>query len=99
MISWIIEYRLQVNHEPDPFPAHAETLTKLGLNIVVEIGLNSEREPEVGDRGADSLQETPVVITRLPNTPRHNGSFEADDAFIKTVASIHENGIDISFEE
>ena len=90
-----IDCCLQGSHEPDPLPAYVETLTKLEVNIVVGIGLNSERDPGVGDSGTDSL-ETPVVISKLASPSGEGDSSKSGDAFASAVASTYENGTDIS---
>ncbi len=91
-----VAYWLQGNHNPDTLPSYAETLTKLGVNTVVEIGLDSMMAGSICDAWPDS-SDTPVVIPTSASPLGDQESSESDVGFLHAVAGAYEAGLDVSF--
>ena len=74
----------------------ASTFAELGIDLVLEIGPESNQGKTIGECWQESA-EAPTILSCLAGQSISGQSAEADDTFVKAVAGAYEAGLDVSF--
>ncbi|WP_420612239.1 SDR family NAD(P)-dependent oxidoreductase [Candidatus Spongiisocius sp.] len=91
-----IAYWLRHATEPAGFSGCGRTLDRLGVDVVVEVGLDAMGRRGIGEAWPVAA-EAPAVLPALVSPPGDGEPPGLDDGFVRAVAGAYEAGLDVSF--
>ncbi|MDE0710448.1 MAG: acyltransferase domain-containing protein, partial [bacterium] len=91
-----IAYWLRHATEPAGFSGCGRTLDRLGVDVVVEVGLDPMGLRGIGEAWPEAA-EAPAVLPALVSPPGDGELPGLDDGFVRAVAGAYEAGLDVSF--